>query len=191
MWLGAKQHPLQHPHCVCVAHHYSGHPPLVATDVETALLHLRRCAGEEAFFAAFESAWRLRKLSREARSRIRAALPASARWLVDLARADADSGLESLLRLRLHLLGLTLERQVTIDGVGRVDFVIAARLIVEADGTENHDSPEHRHRDRKRDAQASALGYETLRFDYAQIVHDWPVVQAAILGARRRMRRIG
>jgi very-short-patch-repair endonuclease len=191
VWLGAKQHPLQHPHCVCVAHHYSGHPPLVSTDVETALLHLRRCAGDEAFFAAFESAWRLRRLSREARSRIRAALPASARWLVDLARPDADSGLESLLRLRLHLLGLTLERQVTIDGVGRVDFVIAGRLIVEADGTENHDSPEHRHRDRKRDAQASALGYETLRFDYAQIVHDWPVVQAAILGALRRMRRDG
>ena len=114
-------------------------------------------------------------------------MPSTVQWLVDLARSDADSGLESLLRLRLHLLGLRLDRQVDIAGVGRVDFVIAGRLILEADGDENHGADTLRHRDRARDAAASRLGYETLRFDYAQIVHDWPTVQAAIAGALRRM----
>lgn len=187
VWLGPKQHPLPHPHCRCVSHYYGGTPTPGAASIERALLHLRRCAGDEAFFAAYESAWRTGKLSCPARARIRAALPRVAHWLVDLARADADSGLESLLRLRLHLLGIRLECQVKIDGVGRVDFVIAHRIILEADGEENHGSSSNRHRDRMRDAMASRLGYETLRFDYTQIVHDWPTVQAAILGAMKRV----
>ncbi|MGO2748200.1 DUF559 domain-containing protein [Microbacterium sp.] len=188
VWLGPDRHAHPHDRCACVSHFYRGRPPLGRVDLVTALLHFFRCAGDEAFFAAYESAWRLRLLSKAARTRIRSALPASARWLVDLARSDADSGLESLLRLRLHLLSIRLDCQVVITGVGKVDFVIGGRLILEADGKENHASEEKRHKDLVRDAAASALGYETLRFDYAQILHDWPTVQAAILAALRRMR---
>ena len=126
-------------------------------------------------------------LTGSARSRLRSAIPASARWLIDLARGDADSGLESLLRLRLHLLGIDVDCQVLIGGVGRVDFVIGGRLILEVDGKANHDGGLMRHKDLSRDAAASVLGYETLRFDYAQIIHDWPSVQAAILAALRRL----
>lgn len=185
VWVGenGRRHP--HAGCSCVAHHFAGRTRFGVTDTETALTHLYVCQGDEAFFAAFESAWRLRLLTKAARARVRAALPASARWLVDLARSDADSGLESLLRLRLHTLGIRLDCQVTIDGVGRVDFVIAGRIILEADGKENHDGSK-RHKDLVRDAAASICGYETLRFDYAQIVHDWPTVQRAILAALRR-----
>jgi len=110
---------------------------------------------------------------------------------VDLARGYAESGLESLLRLRMHILGIRLDCQVRIDGVGRVDFVLAGRLILEADGRDNHDGASMRHKDLVRDAAASARGYETLHFDYAQIVHDWPTVQTAILGALRRLRHRG
>ncbi|KJL31436.1 type IV toxin-antitoxin system AbiEi family antitoxin domain-containing protein [Microbacterium azadirachtae] len=184
VWLGAGRHGLTHPHCACVPHYYRGTPPLGRTDVGTALLHLRLCAGDEAFFAAYESAWRKGLLPPAVRRRIREALPASARWLLALARRDADSGLESLLRLRLHAIGLHLECQVRIDGVGKVDFTIG-RLIIEVDGKENHASPAKRHKDLLRDAAAARLGYRTLRFDYAQVVHDWPSVQAAILAALR------
>ena len=106
--------------------------------------------------------------------------------MLDLAVPHSESGLESLLRIRLHLLGLTLESQVSIDGVGRVDFVVGRRVILEADGKDNHESEEHRHRDLTRDAAASARGYETLRFDYAMIVHSWDVVARAILAALGR-----
>ncbi|GGB14314.1 hypothetical protein GCM10007198_01020 [Microbacterium aerolatum] len=188
VWLGENGRRHEHPDCTCTVHHFQGRTRFGRVNVETALVHLYDCQGDEAFFAAYESAWRKRVLSKAARARVRTALPASARWLVDLARPDADSGLESLLRLRLHILGIRLDCQVTIDGVGRVDFVIDKRLILEADGKENHDSSTKRHADRVRDAAASALGYETLRFDYAQIVHDWPTVQVAILGALTRLR---
>lgn len=187
VWLGPGRHGHPHPDCSCVIHYYRGDRALAAASLTVALVHVRRCAGDEAFFAAFESAWRLGKLSKAARGRVRAALPQYARWLVDIARPDADSGLESLLRLRLHLLGIRLDCQVVIDGVGRVDFVIDGRLILEADGKSNHDAASHRHRDLVRDSAASIRGYETLRFDYAQIVHDWPEVQTSVLAAIHRL----
>ena len=103
-----------------------------------------------------------------------------AREAIALARRDAESGLESLVRWRLRHLGLTVRTQVRIDTVGRVDLVIGDRLIVEVDGAENHGSAEHRHRDLLRDVRAAARGYVTLRFDDALVVHDWETVERAI-----------
>ena len=188
VWVGQRGRVHVHPQCVCVSHFFRGTPPLGLAAVEDALVHLYRCEGAESFFASFESAWQLGRLSRSARSRVRSALPASARWLVDLARPDAGSGLESLLRLRLHLMGIVLACQVHIDRVGRVDFVVGGRLIIEVDGRENHEGQSMRHKDLTRDAAASALGYETLHFDYAQVIHDWPSVQQAEVGALARLR---
>ncbi|UYO98034.1 endonuclease domain-containing protein [Microbacterium sp. M28] len=190
VWMGTNGR--RHPHagCTCVSHFFDGPTRFGLATAETALAHVHSCAGDEAFFTAFESAWRKGLLSRAARARIRDTLPESARWLVDLARADADSGLESLLRLRLHLLGIRLDCQVPIAGVGKVDFVIGGRLILEVDGRKNHDGGSMRRKDLVRDASASRLSYETLRFDYAQIIHRWSTVQAAILAALGRMRAL-
>lgn len=187
VWVGRNGRVHAHSSCACTSHFFDGETRFGLVDVETALIHLHRCEGDESFFASFESAWRRGLLPRAARIRIRQALPQSARWLVDLARADADSGLESLLRLRLHLLGIRLDCQVRIAGVGIVDFVAAGRLIIEVDGKENHDGKSLRHKDLKRDAAASTLGFETLRFDYEQVMHDWDSVQPAILAAFARI----
>lgn len=188
VWMGGagRQHP--HDGCACVVHYSPGRAGLGIAPVAAALVHAYRCLDQETFFAAYESAWNKRLIGAHDRARIRRELPQSSGWLLDLARHDAASGLESLLRLRLHLLGIHLDCQVSIDGVGRVDFVVGGRVILEADGKENHDSPSKRHRDLMRDAAASALGFETLRFDYAMIVYDWPAVMAAILPALDRAR---
>lgn len=190
VWLGVGARPHQHPGCSCTTHRHRGRAPLARVDVATALIHLRHCAGEEAFFAAYESAWHQRLLTRADRERVRSALPESARWLVDFARPDADSGLESLVRLRLHLVGIAVTSQVRIAGVGVVDFVIDGWIVIEVDGRENHESTTHRHKDRVRDAAAARQGYETLRFDYAQVVHGWEHVQAAIHAVIRRGRAV-
>lgn len=187
VWLGThgRNH---HIECTCTGHYFDGRTVLGLAPLEDALVHIYLCRGEESFFVSVESALQLRKIGAAGRARIRSRLPAKARWLVDLARTDADSGLESLLRLRLHMLGIRLESQVEIPSVGRVDFVLDELLILEADGAENHGSESHRHRDLLRDAEASRQGYETLRFDYAMIVHDWPIVKAAIVAAVDRLR---
>lgn len=185
VWMGAagREH---HVGCSCVAHFRPGRMALGVADVEHALVHAFHCYGEEFFFCAFESAWNKRLLSPSARARIRAALPRTAHWLVDFAHDGAPSGLESLVRLRLHLLGIAVQTQVVLSGVGKVDIVVAGRLIIETDGRANHEAEDKMHRDRVRDAAASALGYETLRFDYDQIIKHWPSVLSAILAALRR-----
>lgn len=187
VWMGrsGRHHP--HDGCSCSIHYSPGSAGLGLAPVVACLIHAYRCLDEEAFFAAYESAWNMRLLGAHDRARIRRELPSAAAWLLDLAQPDAQSGLESLLRLRLHVLGIRLDCQVSLPGVGRVDFVVGGRVILEADGKDNH-SHAKRHADLRRDAAASALGYETLRFDYAMIVHDWPAVLAAILPALGRAR---
>lgn len=187
VWMGGAGRRHKHDPCECTTHYSPGTAGLGLAPVAAALVHLYRCHDAEAFFAAYESAWNQRLITAQERAQIKRQLPKSAAWLCDLARPDAESGLESLLRLRLHLVGLRLDCQVKIDGVGRVDFVIGGRVILEADGKLNHEAGQ-RHKDLMRDAAASALGYETLRFDYAMVVHNWTVVLAAILPALARAR---
>lgn len=172
----------------CAVHRDAGGAAFGYVSVVHALVQAARCLGSECFFAAFESAWRLGKLTAADRAEIRSRLPAGQRWLVDFARPDADSGLESLLRLRLNRLGISLRSQVRIDRVGWVDFLLAGRLILEVDGAENHGSASKRHKDLVRDAEAAAQGYETLRFNYALVIYDWPRVEAAILGRLAELR---
>lgn len=186
VWLGGKGRRHSHPACRCVDHHDAGGAAFVIAHVALALVQAALCCDDEVFFAAYESAWRKGMLSRTDREWVRRSVPARTRWLVDLARPDADSGLESLLRLRLTRLGVSLQCQVLVVGVGRVDFVAAGVLIIEVDGRENHEGQSLRHKDLVRDAAAAALGYETLRFDYALVVHEWHTVERAIVARLRR-----
>lgn len=181
--VAVADHGRVHPHATCRCRTHRGADVTLGgrTSVLRSLIQILVCLGEEAFFVSLESALRQRKIPMRRMAALRRALPARARRLVDLARADADSGLESLLRLRLFDDGIRLRSQVTILGVGRVDFVLGDRLILEVDGRANHDGSTLRHKDLMRDAAAAALGFETLRFDYAMIVHEWELVRAAIL----------
>ncbi|WJL95285.1 type IV toxin-antitoxin system AbiEi family antitoxin domain-containing protein [Microbacterium sp. ET2] len=186
VWLGSggRRHP--HPECRCIDHRDAGGSAFGVVSLVQALVQVARCLGGEAFFCALESALRQGLLTRADRAEVRARVSARFRWLVDLARADADSGLESLVRLRLHRLGITVRSQVFISAVGVVDFLIGDRLILEIDGRQNHEGPSLRHKDLVRDAEAAALGYETLRFDYALVIHNWPRVERAILARLAR-----
>ena len=189
VWVGPNGRVHDHEGCRCITHRDAGESAFGVVSLIRALVQTARCRGAECFFAAFESAWRRGLLTPADRAEVRRRLPAGRRWLVDIARPDADSGLESLLRLRLLRIGITVQCQVWVDRVGYVDFLVAGCLIIEADGKQNHDGPTKRHKDLVRDAEAAAQGFETLRFDYALVVHDWPRVEAAILGRIAVVRR--
>jgi very-short-patch-repair endonuclease len=184
--LPANGHALVHSDCGCVQHWNALPVSSIEVTLVDALLQIRGCLGEDAFFVTLESALHLGLLDGPSRGELRARITESARWMVDFARNDAESGLESLLRIRLHRLGLRLRTQVEIPGVGRVDFVLGDRLILEVDGRAGHDGPDGRHRDRLRDAVATGHGFHTLRFDYELVVDDWPLVEQAILETIRR-----
>jgi very-short-patch-repair endonuclease len=184
VWLRADRHQYRHDDCGCVTHWDAG----TTTDafqlpsVERVLEQLYRCHGPEQFFVALESARRQRMLAADALDRLRAALDAAGRDLVDFSRFDADSGLESLVRLRLRSHGVTVRTQVVVYGTGKVDLVLDGWLLIEADGKENHDGESMRHKDLMRDANSASWGLSTLRFDYAMIIYDWDLVERAVLG---------
>jgi very-short-patch-repair endonuclease len=185
-----------HEGCSCVVHWSAAQQWGGMVSVVDALAQALGCRGEEAFFVSLESAMRTRAIDRVGVARLRGLIPSKYRWLVDFARWNADSGLESLLRLRLRRHGISLASQVAIPGVGWVDFVLGDRLILEVDGKPNHVGASMRHKDLVRDAVAAAHGFDTLRFDYAMVVHEWELVEAAILarterGLHRRVRVAG
>jgi very-short-patch-repair endonuclease len=170
--------------CHCVDHWDAGGNAVHLTpSVPRILRQILHCQGVEHFFVALESARRLKLVDARGLQWLMAHTNAEGREAVRLSRADADSGLESLLRWRLRRHGFTVRTQVTITGVGQVDLLIAEVVIVEADGKGNHDAEPHRHRDLVRDAVAATWGYRALRFDYAMIIHEWELVESAILAA--------
>ncbi|MFS0712350.1 type IV toxin-antitoxin system AbiEi family antitoxin domain-containing protein [Microbacterium sp. 2P01SA-2] len=187
VWLKTGQRAHHDSSCGCIGHwdrdarvSASGALPL-----RQVLRQILGCRGAEHFFVALESALRQRLLTRDDLRWLRRHTNARGREALRLARTDADSGLESLLRWRLRKHGLRVRTQVSVFAVGIVDALIGDRLIVELDGRANHHDETKRHKDLTRDANAASWGYITLRFDYALVIHDWELVESAILGALR------
>jgi len=147
------------------------------------LADLIRCESPEMVTAVADSVLHRNPLLIESWMKVVESSPA--RHHAWLSRIDGvcESGTESLFWFRMSLLGLPLRRQVKIAGVGRVDFLIGSRLVVEVDSAKYHTDPEAYERDRRRDAQLSALGYRVLRFTYKQILNRWPEVEAAVLAS--------
>ncbi|MDQ4138142.1 MAG: hypothetical protein M3116_04770, partial [Actinomycetota bacterium] len=130
--------------------------------VEESLAQLSRCGSAEQFLVALESAlsYSPRMLLPTRLQELRLRIAPEARPVLDFARDDARSGIETLTRWRLHRLGIRCKTQVVIAGVGRVDLLIGDRLILEIDGEKHHAGQDAFERDRRRDAAASALGFQ-------------------------------
>jgi len=111
------------------------------------------------------------------------AAPARQRRSLELVDGVCESGTETLTWHRLRPFNFTMRRQVTIPGIGRVDFVIGRRLVIEVDGLEYHVDPERFEADRRRDARLSAINYRVLRFSYKQVMERWAEVETAVVAA--------
>lgn len=152
----------------------------LVVSVTRALSHYRRCVDERWYLAALDSALHRDPLSRDALRR--AGHPAGLMGIDGV----CESGTETLFWVAIRGLVPTVRRQHVVPGVGRVDFLIGDRLVVEIDSREFHDNPSGRTADRRRDLDLSRLGYRCLRFDYAQIVHELDRVIDAIVAAVSR-----
>lgn len=181
VWMGGHGHARPHADCACIEHWDAGAVDRFGLpSVPRVLRQILACHGVEAFFVALESALHQGLITRAGIAWLRTTTNDEARDAIAFARKDAESGLESLLRWRLRRHGIRLRTQVTIVGVGRVDFLVGERVILEVDGELGH-AGDSRHKDLVRDANAAMWGYSTLRFDYALVVHDWDLVERAIL----------
>lgn len=148
--------------------------------VEEALLQVLACHGPDAAFVLLESALHRRLLSGS--RPLTSDWPRDLRWMLERA-GHSESGAESMLKLMLLRRRIPFRQQVVFDGIGRVDFLIGDRLVVEVDSIAHHSTPTA---DRARDAKLSTRGVRVLRFMYSQIVHEPELVLAAILAAIAR-----
>jgi very-short-patch-repair endonuclease len=164
--------------------------------VENVLFHVARCQPEAHALAVWESAIRVRGLSRDYLRGIRWASTAATKILEQVSEL-ADSGLESHVVHPLLRPGLPVRQQVTIDEHD-VDVLIGDLLVVQIDGFAVHSDAAQRRRDIRDDARLVLRGYTVLRFDFAQVMSDWASVEVTILGAvaqglhlARPARRVG
>jgi len=148
-----------------------------------AVAHAMQCATAEQRVAIVESALRKRGVRRTALEA--AGVP---RTVLKQAGTQSESGGESLVRYRMRARGIRFRQQVRISGVGRVDFLVGERLVIEVDGYAFHGDRDAFERDRARDAALIELGYVVLRVSVRQVEHEWERVERALLALIRSRR---
>lgn len=145
-----------------------------------------RCAGPDDFVAICDSALRIRpELAVDDIAEALVGAPAGVRRLLGAVDGRAESGTESLARVRLRRLGLSVTPQAVIADVGRVDLLVGRRLIVEIDSRRHHLGRDYQH-DRERDRTALARGYLVVRLSYEDVTAGWDAAVAPILEIVRR-----
>lgn len=105
-----------------------------------------------------------------------------------VARIDGacESGTETRVRLWLERHRIGVVPQALIEGVGRVDFLVGRRLVIEVDSRAHHTGEANHQSDRTRDQRLIALGYVVIRVTYADVAFGWDAVAERILRVVRR-----
>ena len=153
-------------------------PGLLIDPVENVLALVAACLPFEQALAVWGSAMNTGLVTRS--EMLRLPLRGVSREIAELAEPLADSGLESLVIVRLRWLGERIIAQAWILG-HRVDFLIGERLVLQIDGGHHVDA--QREADVRHDALLLLNGYHVIRVGYRQVVDDWPSVQHDITRA--------
>jgi very-short-patch-repair endonuclease len=155
-------------------------------DVSTALLVTMRDLGRDVAVVLADSVVERKLLTSAEVEAIANKAGARGEAVLELHDPSAGSGIESLFRLWLRRHRIAFQTQRWIEGVGRVDFLIGERLIVEVDGRQFHDTDDQCERDRARDREAVARGYLVIRLTYNDVVERLDAAGEQILRVIRR-----
>jgi very-short-patch-repair endonuclease len=151
----------------------------VLDDVPRTLVRIAHCQPTEAAVAIFDSALRRGSASMHELREL-GATDAAVRRTLQSVQPLADSGYESLTRVRLERIGVRMTQQVVIDG-HPVDGMIGQRLLVQIDGWGPHSSRSQRNRDLAQDERLRRRGYVVLRFSVDQVEYEWAMIESAVL----------
>ncbi|MDE0547358.1 endonuclease domain-containing protein [Microbacterium sp. C7(2022)] len=161
-------------------------PACLTVPIVEALAQAVRCQEARAAIATLDSALHLGIINKAGLATIFARLPRRYGVLKDLVDGRCESGPETLVRLVLRTLECQVDLQVSIDGIGRVDFLVDGWLIIECDSQAFHSDWAARKRDLRRDRMAAERGYVTLRLLAEDIMWHRDDVRGAIAGLLRR-----
>ncbi|MCE5292820.1 MAG: endonuclease domain-containing protein [Nocardiaceae bacterium] len=152
---------------------YGWNPPITAAvdSLEVAVESAAHCLDPEGVVVILDSMLN-KKLIQLADARTVTQSSRYSRFhLAERCDPNAESGIESISRLRLRANGIKLRTQVWIGTFARVDILIGKRLIIECDGEEYHAGEFEA--DRERDRVLVTMGYLVIRLSYNQVMYDW------------------
>lgn len=155
-------------------------PQLPVDPWDVALVTATNCLDAENLVVVLDSVLNLQLATRDELERLFCSLPGHVRRVLELTDR-AESGTETLARLRLRRLGLPVACQVVIAGVGRVDLLVGERLVIEVDSELHHTSREAYERDRARDRRLWALGFVVVRVTFRQVLFEWAQVEQDVM----------
>lgn len=152
--------------------------------VETCLQQMVAWSDRETAIACLDTAVTTFKFSRATIATVFERQPDSHRVIAAGCRAGSDSGVESVVRQRLLTIGVQVQQQFTLGGVGRFDMWIpGSTILLEVDGRRFHDTDEQYERDRWRSAEAARRGYTVIRLSFRRVFGDWAWCERTILDA--------
>lgn len=160
-------------------------------DALTALRYAARCLDAEGLVVVADSLLNSGRVTTEEVSTALSRAPSRIRDLLDRCDPAAESGTETMVRLRLRARNIAVTTQHRVPGVGRVDLLIGERLVIEVDSHAHHTGVERYEADRARDRRLVQLGYVVLRLSYRQVVHDWEASELVVLDLVRRREHRG
>ncbi|MGZ8178424.1 type IV toxin-antitoxin system AbiEi family antitoxin domain-containing protein [Williamsia sp. SKLECPSW1] len=170
----------------CRLHGPAPRPDSAVDDLLTALRYSVRCLDAEGLIVVVDSVLNGRLATVDEVETALVHAPRRVRELLARCDAQAQSGTETMVRLRLRSMNIAVTTQHPVPGVGSVDLLVGDRLVIEVDSHAHHTGVERYEADRARDRRLVQLGYVVLRLSYHQVVHDWPACEAAILDLIRR-----
>lgn len=162
----------------------SPHGAAHTTPLREALAVAVRCQSPRASIAMLDNALYLRLIDEADVRDLFAGLPARYGALQPLIDGRAEAGSESIARLLLRNLGCSVQVQVQIEGVGRVDLLVDGWIVVECDSRTHHGGWEAQERDRLRDLRLAERGYAVLRPTAHMIFTDPDLLRRAVQGLR-------
>ncbi|RRJ87575.1 DUF559 domain-containing protein [Gulosibacter macacae] len=148
-----------------------------------ALLTAGLCQPRDELVAALDSALRL-GMERSELEQLRPFASATLVKALDLVDSESDSGIESLIRMRLRKLRVRVRSQVNLLG-WQCDLVVGEWLVIELDGLDFHRTRESIDKDHWKDRQLTIAGYTVLRFTYTDVMHRWEYCERQIVAAIR------
>lgn len=144
---------------------FRGHDALPVASVEDTVLHALGCLPLSEAVSVAESAIKAKCVERAMlENLLGSSQHARARHALSLVTGAAESQPEVEARLLFVSRGWSVECQVSVPNVGRVDFIIEGIIIVEIDGHAFHGDRNAFVEDRRRMNAALLLGYVTLRY---------------------------
>jgi hypothetical protein len=150
------------------------------------------CMDEENALAAVDSALHIGLITPDDLDLLFAALPERLHVLRALIDPRADSGQESIVRLRLIRAGFSVEPQVPVPGSSALDLLIEGLVGLEIDSREWHGDDEQIRFDFDKTLRSQESGTPCLRILYWHVFHDWPrtlrTITRAVADARFALR---